>query len=69
MFISFCCDALLQILSNFHPCVTQNISLLSLQDNHIVIIFSHIDVVDKEWHSSGIGGITAVSTVLPREWV
>ena len=23
----------------------------------------------KEWHGSGIGGITAVSTVLPREWV
>ena len=26
------------------------------------------EILIKEWHSSGIGGITAVSTVLPRYW-
>ena len=26
-------------------------------------------ICSKDWHGSGTGGITAVSTVLPREWV
>jgi len=29
----------------------------------------HNTIYFKQWHGGGIGGITAVSTVLPQEWV
>jgi len=32
-------------------------------------VLSTPSICTKEWHGSGISGITAVSTVLPREWI
>jgi len=37
--------------------------------NEIVYSAFAAAFVVNEWHGSGIGGITAVSTVLPWEWV
>ena len=66
------------LISKIQPVLNQTLvrefdciyKFVVVDDNGAAIY--HLDLkhgmLSKEWHGSGIGGITAVSTVLPQEW-